>query len=78
MSRKFRWFVLASCVFVVVMGGREAIGLLAGGPQKHAAAPGRSGTPALAEKRRAPKPAPSAAWFAGDGELAQGEARQDQ
>ncbi len=33
MSRKFRWFVLASCAFVVLMGAGESISLLAAGPQ---------------------------------------------
>ena len=33
MSRKFRWFLLGACVFVVLMGGGEALSLLTAGPQ---------------------------------------------
>jgi hypothetical protein len=33
MSRKFRWFLLGACVFVVLTGGGEALSLLAAGPQ---------------------------------------------
>ena len=33
MSRKFRWFLLGACAFVVLMGGGEALSLLAAGPQ---------------------------------------------
>lgn len=33
MSRKFRWFLLGACAFVVLTGGGEALSLLAAGPQ---------------------------------------------
>jgi hypothetical protein len=32
MSRKFRWFLLASCAFVVAMGAGDVLGLFLAGP----------------------------------------------
>ena len=61
MSRKFRWFLLASCAFVVLMGGGDAIRLLLAGPQA-------AGTPSGRDHVSA-KPHTT-------NELARGEARQ--
>ena len=78
MSRKFRWFVLASCAFVVLMGGRETIKLLAGGPQVRSSSPEFHGAINVAVDKRAAKRAPLPARLGADGELARGEARRPQ
>ena len=76
MSRKFRWFVLASCAFVVLMGGREAINLLAGGPQVRRSSPEHRVASDSAVEKRVAKRAPLPARLGTEGELARGEAQQ--
>ncbi len=76
MSRKFRWFVLASCAFVVLMGGRETIKLLAGGPQVRSSSPEFHGATHVAVEKQAAKRAPVPTRLGADAELARGEARQ--
>jgi hypothetical protein len=73
MSKKFRWFLLASCAFVVLMGGRDTIVLLAGGPQLQRPAPERKvAAQTAADSKRAAQPAPGNRR-ANVGELARGE-----
>ena len=76
MSRKFRWFLLASCAFVVLMGGREAIALLADGPQMRRQAPERRSSLRIGEDRVQPSPGRRGPLHSIEGELARGEARK--
>jgi len=75
MSRKFRWFLLASCAFVVLMNGRETIALLAAGPQQDPSPEPSASAQPLASRKPTPKPAP-AERLQREGELARGEARR--
>lgn len=70
MSRKFRWFLLGACVFVVLMGGGDAVSMLSAGPA-------RPRTPSdLARSQRARLERSIAPLQVhADGELARKEAR---
>ncbi|HUR27436.1 MAG TPA: hypothetical protein VM509_04565 [Planctomycetota bacterium] len=72
MSRKFRWFLLATCAFLVLMGGRESFVMLAEGPQQ---SPSPERKTHVAAERKASSPAP-ARRFKVEGELARGDARK--
>ena len=71
MSRKFRWFLLATCAFVVLMGGRESFVMLAEGPQQ-SPSPERKARLAVEKKPSSPAPARR---LEVEGELARGDAR---
>ena len=72
MSRKFRWFLLATCAFVVLMGGRESFVMLAEGPQQ---SPSPERKTQLAVERKPPSPTP-ARRLKVEGELARGDVRK--
>ena len=75
MSRKFRWFLLAACAFVVLMNGRATIVLLATGPQAQSSTPEfQAATSVAVDKRAATKRLPTRK-LAGEGEVARGDAR---
>ena len=75
MSRKFRWFLLASCAFVVLMGGREALNMLADGPQVQSSSPELNSPSQLATVRKRTEPTLPARRLPKDGEVARGEAK---
>ena len=72
MSRKFRWFLLAACAFVVVMNAREALELLSGGPELGGASPERARVTAAPGARERLRPDSDARPLDVD-ELARGE-----
>lgn len=72
MSRKFRWFLLATCAFVVLMGGRESFVMLAEGPQQRPSPERRA--PAQLAAERIPSSQAPARRFKVEGELARGDA----
>lgn len=73
MSRKFRWFLLASCAFVVLMGGRDTLAVLALGPALQGPSPELKTSEPLAQTRH-PKPALLPTRRLGlDGELARSD-----
>lgn len=72
MSRKFRWFLLAACAFVVVMNCRETLLLLADGPQAASPSSELKGSQQLVvDRKRPPQPMPQKR-MSGDAELARG------
>jgi len=75
MSKKFRWFLLASCAFVIVMNGKSTLAMLAEGPQQDPSPERRASAQPLADRTPAPKPAQAVRPRA-DGELARGDARR--
>ena len=73
MSRKFRWFLLAACAFVVLMNGAATLAMLAAGPQAQSPSPERKfAAKDVVDRKPAAQPA---VGFASDAELARGEAR---
>ncbi len=76
MSRKFRWFLLAACAFVVLMNGRTTFALLAAGPQVQSRSPERKSIAADALDRKPAAAAAAARKLASDAELARGEKRK--
>jgi hypothetical protein len=75
MSRKFRWFLLAACLFVLVANGRLAIETLAGGPQLSRPVPPAQNSP-VAQGRLPRKPPLLPRRSDREGELARGDRRQ--
>ena len=76
MSGKFRWFLLGACAFVVLMGGGDAITLLAAGPQAQHAPSELALGPQLSTKPSAAARTLPLRRVLPDGELASGKARQ--
>jgi hypothetical protein len=74
MSRKFRWFLLATCAFVVLMGGRESFVMLAEGPQQNPPPERKARTQWTAE-RNPSSPLP-ARRLEVEGVLARGDAHE--
>ena len=79
MSKKFRWFLLAACLFVLAANGREALRALAGGPHVvRPAVPAANSPVAEARERKAPRRTiPATQREPREGELARGERRGD-
>jgi len=75
MSRKFRWFLLASCVFVVLMGAGDTIALLAEGPQTQGPSPERKVSARTAVAPRSTSLPTPGKRNGNDGELARGNAQ---